>query len=32
MKPIKLHDYQEYAKDFIINTPSSALFLEMGLG
>lgn len=32
MKPIKLHTYQEYAKDFIINTPSSALFLEMGLG
>lgn len=32
MLPIKLHDYQEYAKNFIIKTPSAGLFLDMGLG
>lgn len=29
---LKLHDYQEYAKNFIIKNPYSALFLTMGLG
>ena len=29
---IKLHPYQEYAKDFIKSRPSCGLFLEMGLG
>lgn len=32
MRPINLHDYQRYAKDFLLKTPSAALFLEMGLG
>lgn len=26
------HDYQEYAKDFIIDRPTCGLFLDMGLG
>ena len=29
---VKLHDYQEYAKNFIINTPKCGLFLDMGMG
>ena len=28
----KPHPYQAYAKDFILNTPYSALWLDMGLG
>lgn len=26
------HEYQQYATDFIINNPTAAVFLEMGLG
>ena len=26
------HEYQEYAKEFIVNNPVSALFLDCGLG
>ena len=29
---LQLHNYQEYASDFIINNPLSALFLACGLG
>lgn len=29
---VKLHDYQEYAKNFIIKTPKCGLFLDMGMG
>lgn len=29
---IILHDYQEYAKDFMLNQPYCGLFLKMGLG
>lgn len=28
----KAHDYQKYATDFILSHPTSAVFLEMGLG
>lgn len=28
----KLHDYQEYAKQWIIEKPSSGLFLDLGMG
>lgn len=29
---MKLHDYQEYAVDFIKGHPIAALLLDMGLG
>jgi hypothetical protein len=29
---MKLHDYQEYAVDFIKEHPIAALLLDMGLG
>ncbi len=29
---MKLHDYQEYAIDFIKEHPIAALLLDMGLG
>lgn len=32
MKEIKLHDYQEYAKNFILTRRSCGLFFEPGLG
>ncbi|HFU9482448.1 TPA: ATP-dependent helicase, partial [Streptococcus agalactiae] len=29
---LKLHDYQEVTKDFIIRTPYAAVILDMGMG
>lgn len=29
---LKLHDYQEVTKDFIIRTPNAAVILDMGMG
>ena len=29
---LKLHDYQEVTKDFIIKTPYAAVILDMGMG
>lgn len=29
---MKLHEYQEYARDWILEHPSCGLLLDMGLG
>ena len=29
---LKLHDYQEVTKDFIIKNPYAAVILDMGMG